>query len=160
MIDFSDLNSKVKGSELSKFANTERKVMSVKDELIEWYSKGIERIDKKGLKLDNIKNTNGLYERECWSRVGKGEDSNKVKIRSEVRGKNVFFSEKDCRENLYFKCVNDKEKVREFLVYLKNKVSNEDRVSVWYKKTNTEKYIDSEGKEKKRKINDEYLEMI
>ena len=101
------------GIELSKFEKSyNNKVeLSNKDALLKWLNdSGINKLNKKNsLKLDSLynKKTNeelSLYERAAWSR---SDDNGKVKIRLEVRGKNVFLSEDAAKSNSAYMCDND-----------------------------------------------------
>ena len=109
------------GIEVSKFEKSynNRIQLSNKDSLIKWLNEsGIKKlINKKSLELDSLfnKETNkelSLYERAAWSR---SDDNDKVKIRLEVRGKNVFLSESDALSNSAYMCDNDFGKVKSLI---------------------------------------------
>jgi len=125
MIDLSKL-------ELGRFVNTTRIVKGTKESVVDWLNQEIKTLESRGnLKLKDTKNTNGLYERRGWSRVSK-DGGNKVKIRIEVRGRNVYFTEEDCLGNNSILVKNDYNVVLETLKYLLKEVKKEsDKMKVY-----------------------------
>ena len=117
------------GIEVSKFEKSYHKVvLSNKDSLIMWLNEsGIDKLNSKNsLELDSLfnKKTNeelSLYERAAWSR---SDDNDKVKIRLEVRGKNVFLSESDALNNSAYMCDNDFGKVKSLIGNMVKQLDN------------------------------------
>ena len=116
-----------------KYVNTTRVVKSNKDGLIDWLEREIVELkSRKTLKLKDVKNTNGLYERRGWSRPSKDGKDN-VRIRLEVRGKSVFLNEDSCKDNESILCNNNYDDVLSTMKELLKMVEKEKSIPLYYR---------------------------
>jgi hypothetical protein len=136
------------GIEKSKFEKryNNKVVLSNKDALIKWLNdSGINKLNsKKSLELDSLyskklKKELSLYERAAWSR---SDDNGKVKIRLEVRGKAVFFSEEDAINNNAYLCDNDYGIVKSLIENMIKQLGNaNDDLTLYYRSKDEDKKL-------------------
>ena len=122
----------LKDFNFGKFKKNYKKVESNKEGLENWIDKTLSELKKRGnLKLKDIANTEGrLYERCGWSRE---DDNGNIKIRLEVKGKSVYFSEEHAKNRQVIICDNDYKDVLEIYKDLKKYVNGlDDDVNLWY----------------------------
>ena len=122
----------LKDFNFGKFKKNYKKVESNKEGLENWIDKTLSELKKRGnLKLKDIANTEGrLYERCGWSRE---DDNGNIKIRLEVKGKTVYFSEEHAKSRQVIMCDNSYSDVLGIYKDLKKYVSGlDDDVDLWY----------------------------
>lgn len=119
------------GLNQGSFDKNYRKVKKNKEALVDWLNDNIKDLGKRGnLKLKDIEGTTSLYERKGWSRP---DDNGNVKIRLEVRGKNVFLSESDAMNGNYFMVPNDFDIVKDTMEKMVKQLNKaDDNMNLYY----------------------------